>query len=140
MADINRVTLVGRLTRDAELKYTPGGTAVCKFSVAVNRYRKSGEQRAEETSFLDVTVWGRTGEAVARYLTKGRQVAVDGELRQSRWEQDGQPRSRIEIIAASVQLVGGRGAEGAQDTPRRAGGHPDAWSGDEGEFTDDIPF
>jgi single-strand DNA-binding protein len=106
-ADINHVVLVGRLTRDAELKYTANGQAVCKFSIAVNRSRKNGDQWVEEASFFDVTLWGRQGEAVNQYLVKGKQVGSDGELRQDRWEQDGQKRSKVEIVAANLQLLGG---------------------------------
>ena len=103
MADVNHVVLVGRLTRDAELKYTPGGAAVCKFSLAINRRRKNGEEWTEEVNFFDIVLWGRQGEALNQYLVKGKQVAVEGELRQNRWEQDGQPRSKIEIIANNLQ-------------------------------------
>lgn len=107
MADINHVILVGRLTRDAELKYTPSGTAVCNFAIAVNRRKKNGDEWSEEVSFFDVVLWGRQGEAICQYLIKGKQVAIDGELRQNRWEQDGQSRSRIEIVANNLQLLGG---------------------------------
>jgi single-strand DNA-binding protein len=114
-ADINHVVLVGRLTRDAELKYTAGGQAVCKFSIAVNRNKKSGDQWVDEASFFDVTLWGRQGEAVNQYLVKGKQVGIDGELRQDRWEQDGQKRSKVEIVANNLQLLGsGSGGGGGQ--------------------------
>ena len=107
MADINRVILVGRLTRDAELKYTGSGIPVCTFSIAVNRRRKNGETWEDEASFFDIVLWGRMGETLNQYLVKGKQVCVEGELRQNRWEQDGQPRSKVEIIATNFQLVGG---------------------------------
>jgi single-strand DNA-binding protein len=159
MADINHVVLVGRLTRDAELKYTAGGQAVCKFSVAVNRRKKSGEQWVDEASFFDIVLWGRQGETLNQYLLKGKQVGIDGELRQDRWEQDGQNRSKVEIVANNLQLLGGNspggggggsyqgrgpedrpfrseGAAGGGDT-RHAGGR-DSGPGD--GFTDDIPF
>jgi single-strand DNA-binding protein len=106
MADINHVVLVGRLTRDAELKYTANGQAVCKFSIAVNRRKKSGEQWVDEANFFDVVVWGRQGESLNQYLVKGKLIGVDGELRQDRWEQDGQNRSKIEIVANNLQLLG----------------------------------
>ncbi|CEM60897.1 single-stranded DNA-binding protein [Treponema phagedenis] len=106
MADINRVILVGRLTRDAELKYTQGGAAVCKFAVAINRRRKNGEEWVDEVSFFDIVLWGRQGEALNQYLVKGKQVGIEGELRQNRWEQDGQQRSKVEIIATNIQLLG----------------------------------
>jgi single-strand DNA-binding protein len=159
-ADINRVTLVGRLTRDAELKYTANGQAVCKFSVAVNRSRKNGDQWVDEASFFDITLWGRQGEAINQYLVKGKQVGIDGELRQDRWEQDGQNRSKVEIVAANVQLLGGGsgagsgGTSGGGYTERRGGAPsfggdssggtapreaPPQGGGDDG-FADDIPF
>jgi single-strand DNA-binding protein len=155
MADINHVVLVGRLTRDAELKYTAGGQAVCKFSVAVNRRRKNGDQWVDEANFFDVVLWGRQGEALNQYLVKGKVVGVDGELRQDRWEQDGQNRSKVEIVAANIQLLGGGPGSGAPGGPPGGGAgyaerRGDAYGdkpvrdaapqgGDDG-FTDDIPF
>lgn len=107
MADVNHVILIGRLTRDAELKYTSGGMAVCKFAIAVNKRRKNGDQWVDEANFFDIVLWGRSGENLNQYLVKGKQVAVEGELHQNRWEQDGQSRSKIEIMATNVQLLGG---------------------------------
>jgi single-strand DNA-binding protein len=115
MADLNFVTIIGRLTRDAELKYTSGGTAVCKFSIAVNRRRKAGDVWTDEASFFDVVLWGKPGEALNQYLGKGKQVGIDGELRQERWEKDGQNRSRVEIVANSVQLLGGKDGGAARE-------------------------
>jgi single-strand DNA-binding protein len=149
MADINHVVLVGRLTRDAELKYTASGQAVCKFSVAVNRRRKTGDQWVDEANFFDVVLWGRQGEALNQYLVKGKMVGLDGELRQDRWEQDGQNRSRVEIVAANIQLLGGGpgggGSGGAAPGGGSNGGYGDRpgreapTQGDDG-FADDIPF
>ncbi|MDR1419190.1 MAG: single-stranded DNA-binding protein [Treponema sp.] len=107
MADLNHVTLIGRLTRDAELKYTSGGQAVCKFSIAVNRRRKNGDQWEDEPNFFDIVLWGRQGESLNQYLVKGKMIGVDGELRQDRWQQDGQNRSKVEIVANNLQLLGG---------------------------------
>jgi single-strand DNA-binding protein len=112
MIDLNRVVLIGRLTRDAELKYTANGQAVCKFSIAVNRRKKNGEQWVDEANFFDVVVWGRQGESLNQYLVKGKQVGIDGELRQDRWEQDGQNRSKVEVVVNNIQLLGG-GTPGA---------------------------
>ena len=148
MADINHVVLVGRLTRDAELKYTAAGQAVCKFSVAVNRRRKTGDQWVDEPNFFDIVVWGRQGESLNQYLVKGKQVGVDGELRQDRWEQDGQNRSRIEIVANNLQLLGGgTGGAGATGSGNGAPANPSFTNRQEGPsagegdgFTDDIPF
>jgi single-strand DNA-binding protein len=109
MSDINKVTLVGRLTRDAEQSYTQSGYAVLKFSIAVNRRKKQGDQWVDEANFFDVTSWGKQGEAIAPYMTKGQQVAIDGELRQDRWEaQDGLRRSKVYVSANYVQLLGGK--------------------------------
>lgn len=105
--DINHVTVIGRLTRDTELKYTKSGSAVSRLSIASNRSVKNGDNRTEEVSYFDVVLWGKTAENLNQYLTKGKQIAVDGELRQNRWEQDGQKRSKVEIVAMNVQLLGG---------------------------------
>ena len=143
MADLNHVVLIGRLTRDAELKYTSGGQAVCKFSIAVNRRRKAGDQWVDEANFFDIVLWGRQGESLNQYLVKGKLVGVDGELRQDRWEQDGQNRSKVEIVANNIQLLGGGagGSTGATYSP--VGSRMDVdrrdSSGDDG-FSDDIPF
>jgi single-strand DNA-binding protein len=126
MGDINSVILVGRLTRDAELKYIANGQAVCKFSLAVNRRRKQGEQWVDEANFFDVVVWGRQGESLNQYLVKGKLIGVDGELRQDRWEQDGQSRSKVEIIAGKVHLLGG---DGGGQGGREKGVDPWGWEG-----------
>lgn len=144
--DINQVTLIGRLTRDSELKYTQGGTAVCKFAVAVNRGRKNGDQWTDEAHFFDIVVWGRQGEAVHQYLTKGKQIGVLGELRQNRWTNDqGQNRSKVEIHASNIQLLGGKGDIKQGVTPENAhlqngSGSDELFSGGPENFEDDIPF
>jgi len=106
MADLNHVTLIGRLTRDAEMKYTAGGQPVCKFSIAVNRRKKSGDQWEDEANFFDIVLWGKQGESLSQYLVKSKMVGVDGELKQDRWQQDGQNRSKVEVVANYVQLLG----------------------------------
>ncbi len=142
--DINVITLVGRLTRDSELKYTNSGTAICKFSLAVNRKKRQDEQWVEEVSYFDITLWGKLGEAISQYLNKGKQVAVSGELRQNRWEQDGQNRSKVEIVASHVQLLSGDSQASGQgaERPQQGSGKPQqSFQGyDQGEFIDDIPF
>lgn len=155
MADVNHVILIGRLTRDAELKYTSGGMAVCKFAIAVNKRRKQGEEWVEEASFFDIVLWGRSGESLNQYLVKGKQVAVDGELHQNRWEKDGQPQSKVEIQANNVQLLGGGQTNGQERTgaapnsggyqkrPQNANTGGSRANGDESippDFPDDIPF
>ena len=142
MKDLNTVSLVGRLTRDAELRYTNNGMPICNFSIANNYSRKQGDQWTEETSFFDIVLFGRQGEAVSNYLKKGKQVAVQGELRQDRWQQeDGQRRSKVQVIASHLQLLGGRseGSGGQYDSggfEPRSDTAPQAPS----DFEDDVPF
>ena len=134
MADVNHVIIIGRLTRDA-VKHTSGGMAISNFSIAVNRRRKNGEQWVEEASFFDVSLFGKSAEGLAQYLTKGKQVAVEGELRQDRWQQDGQPRSKVTIAANNVQLLGGdKKANGQQS------GYQADYSADGQSFESEIPF
>jgi single-strand DNA-binding protein len=151
MTDINHVILIGRLTRDAELKYTGGGMAVTKMSIAVNRSRKNGDQWTDEVNFFDVVLWGKLGETLNKYLIKGKQVAVDGELRQNRWEQDGQARSKVEIVANNLQLLAGNQGQGAgaaggstqsrgnARTEEEAGPASPSFPAND-NFEDDIPF
>ena len=127
MGDINCVTITGRLTRDAELKSTAGGTAVCKFGVAVNRRTKKGDEWANEASFFDVSLWGRQAETLSRYLTKGKQVGVTGELRQERWRRDGQAQSKVAIVASGVQLFGRADGDGRESRPREGFGGDADW-------------
>ncbi len=145
--DINVVVLVGRLTRDCELKSTPQGTSVCRFSIAVNRRKRTGDRWEDEVSYFDVVLWGRSAETLNPYLQKGRQVSIEGELRQNRWEQDGKTNSKVEVVANNVQLLGGGNQGGAAPTsqpsrsesrvaqPRTDLSGPEAF--DDG---DDIPF
>jgi single-strand DNA-binding protein len=146
MANINRVVLVGNLTRDPELRHTPSGTAVCKLRIAVNTRQKdqaSGEWR-DKPNYFDVTVWGNQGESCAQYLSKGRPVAVDGRLDWREWEQDGQKRQAVEIIADTVQFLGSRGdAEGGnQYIPSSdvSADQSDFVRAGSGAADDDIPF
>ena len=139
MADINQVVLVGRLTRDAELKYTNTGTAVCKMSIAVNRRRKSNDEWINEASFFNIVLWGKIGEAISQYLVKGKQVGVVGELRQNKWEQDGQPRSRVEVVASNIQLLGGRSDASKPEADADESAIPSPAKSKD-DFEDDIPF
>jgi len=144
MADINHVVLIGRLTRDAELKYTAGGQAVCKFSIAVNRRKKNGDQWEDEANFFDIVLWGKQGESLQSYLLKGKMVGVDGELRQDRWQQDGQNRSKVEIIASYIQLLGGGQSGDRQNHQNNSQNQnqqdTQSYQSKDDGFTDDIPF
>ncbi len=145
-SNINRVVLVGNLTRDPELRQTPSGTAVCKLRIAVNTRQKNNEtgEWGDKPNYFDVTVWGNQGESCAQFLSKGRPVAVDGRLDWREWEaQDGQKRQAVEIIADTVQFLGSRG-----DSPGgEAGGNqfvPAGAAAERADFPaaadDDIPF
>jgi single-strand DNA-binding protein len=144
---IAHVTLVGNLTRDPELRQTPGGTSVCQLGVAVNSsYKDSSGQWMEKPNFFDVVVWGTQGENCARYLAKGRQVAVDGRLDQRSWDaQDGTKRSKVEIIADTVMFIGGQGGE-VREPVARGASQPASDSAAQDDFRDidfggdDIPF
>jgi single-strand DNA-binding protein len=144
MASINRVVLVGNLTRDPELRHTPSGTAVCNLRLAVNTRRKDETgQWVDKPNYFDVTVWGNQGERCAQYLSKGRPVAVDGRLEWREWETpEGNKRQAVDVVADSVQFLGSRGdGEGggggyipADATPTPAGDFPSS------PTDDDIPF
>jgi single-strand DNA-binding protein len=142
--NINRVVLVGNLTRDPELRHTPSGTPVCSLRVAVNTRRKDETgQWVDKPNYFDVTVWGQQGENCAQYLAKGRPVAIDGRLEWREWEaQDGSKRQAVEIVADSVQFLGGRmEAEGAGAPAYVPAGA--AAAGDDfppSPADDDIPF
>ncbi|MBL8809399.1 MAG: single-stranded DNA-binding protein [Planctomycetaceae bacterium] len=129
MASFNKVILVGNLTRDPEVRYTPSGTAVCDISLAVNSNwtdRKTNE-RKEEVTFIDVTLWGRTAEIAGEYLTKGRPVLIEGRLQQDRWDdkETGQKRSKLKVVADAMQLLGGRTeGGGGGGAPQGASGRP----------------
>jgi single-strand DNA-binding protein len=110
-SSINRVVLVGNLTRDPELRHTPSGTAVCSLRIAVNSRQKNAAtgEWGEKPNYFDVTVWDKQGENCAQYLSKGRPVAIDGRLDWREWEaQDGTKRQAVQIIADNVQFLGGR--------------------------------
>jgi len=133
MANYNRVILLGNLTRDPELRYTPNGSAVASFSIAVNRRYKVDNEKREETSFFDIVFFGKPAEIIAEYMKKGRPLLVEGRLQQRRWEtDDGQKRSKVEVVGENFQFMGGRD----QDSK------PAASSDSEPpEFDDsDIPF
>lgn len=153
----NQVVLMGNLTRDPELRTTPNGTNVCSFSLALNRsYKAADGSWTEATDFIDVVAWAALGERVAQYLTKGRPALVSGRLQSRSWEQDGNKRSKVEVIAQDVTFLGGGqgqgqgggGAEGS-DAPTKTA--PKAAKkadeevviediGDEPINLDDIPF
>ena len=124
----NNVRLIGRLTRDSELKKTSSGYPVSKFSIAVNKRKKQGDQWIDEAHFFDCILWGKRAESLNQYLLKGVEIAIDGELVQNRWEQDGQKRSKLEININDIKLLGGK--SGKKQEPEN----------NVDEYEDDIPF
>jgi len=133
---LNQVFLLGNLTRDPEVRQTPNGQSVCNFGIALNRSFKRGDTWEEATDFVNCVAWGPLGERVAQYLTKGRRVLVQGSLRSSSWEQDGQKRSKLEVWANDVTFLDGRGGgdEGANPNPSQAAGKSTASK----KKTDDV--
>jgi single-strand DNA-binding protein len=145
MANLNKVLLIGRLTRDPETRTTGTGSTVVAFGLAVNRTytRRDSGERVEETCFVDVEAWGRTGETIARWMRKGRQIFVEGRLKFDSWERDGQRRSKLTVVAETFQFLDGQGAGeggGGQRTPARVGTAPEQTPQDDYGSDDDIPF
>jgi single-strand DNA-binding protein len=127
MASFNKVILMGNLTRDPEVRYTPSGTAVTDIGLAVNRYwfDKQANERREETTFVDVTLWGRQAEVAGEYLAKGRPVLIEGRLHLDSWDdrETGQKRSKLKVIGETMQLLGSRGeGGGGGGAPRPSSG------------------
>jgi len=142
MANINRVVLVGNLTKDPELRHTPSGTPVCSLRIAVNsRRRDETGQWVDKPNYFDVSIFGNQAESSAQYLSKGRPVGIDGRLDWREWEaQDGSKRQAVQIIAESVQFLGGRGDApegGNQFVPTGAGAETADFPA---AADDDIPF
>ena len=153
MASFNRVILLGNVTRDIELRYTPGQTAVTDIGLAVNDRRKnqSGEW-VDETTFVDITLWGRTAEVASEYLSKGSPVLIEGRLKLDTWETDGQKRSKLKVVGDRMQLLGraggggGGGGQRSQAPPRdqseysAPASHGGGGPANDGPPADDIPF
>jgi single-strand DNA-binding protein len=159
MASYNKVFLLGNLTRDPEVRYTPKGSAVADLGIAVNRqYTLDTGEKREEVTFVDVTFWGRTAEVAGEYLKKGRSVFIEGRLQLDTWDdkQSGQKRSKLKVIGEMMQMLGGRpGAGGGGDEPDEAprSSRPSSSSGGSGRSSappksssspepddDEIPF
>ena len=160
MTDLNHVVLIGRLTKDLgtderSFGYVANGQARANVSIAVNRSKKNGDQWTDEVNYFDITIWGKTAENLKPYLTKGKMIAVDGYLKQDRWEKDGQKMSKVTVVANNVQLLGGKGdgtgtaapgapkfqPNNAQASGGFSGGYSSDSYGDTGsDFPEDIPF
>jgi len=125
MANLNKVMLMGNLTRDPEVRYTPKGTAVAELGLAINRvYSAENGEKREETTFVDVTLWGRTAEIAGEYLKKGRPVFIEGRLQLDTWDDKttGQKRSKLKVVGEAMQLMGSRGGGEGGEGPGSGGG------------------
>ena len=156
MANVNKVILIGNLTRDPEVRHTPKGTAVTDIGLAVNRqYASDQGDKREETTFVDITLWGRQAELAGEYLSKGRQVYIEGRLQMDSWEDknSGQKRSKLKVVGETMQFIGGRndGGGGAPSGGGRSNNYSSQGSsgnsGNQGgggsapqDDDDDIPF
>ena len=151
MASFNKVVLVGNVTRDPEVRYIQSGTAVTDLGLAVNDRRKTATgEWVEETTFVDVTLWGRTAEVAGEYVTKGSPLLIEGRLKLDTWEKDGKKNSKLRVVCERMQLLGGKGEGGrAKGRPAAAATSDDFASaprydgGDDGPAAggdDDIPF
>lgn len=149
MASYNRVILVGNLTRDPELRYTPSGTAVSEIGLAVNDRVKRNDQWVDEPTFVDVTLWDRTAEVANEYLSKGSPVLIEGRLKLDTWEKDGQKRSKLRVVANKMQMLSGGGGGGGGSRGGSSGRSDDSDSySEEGHYerapagppNHDIPF
>jgi len=152
MNDLNHVVLIGRLTRDLgdderSFGFVGNGQARANVSIAVNRSKKSGDEWVDEVNYFDITIWGKTAENLKPYLTKGKQLCVEGHLKQDRWEKDGQKQSRITIVADQVWLLGGKSDSsgsnnGAPSFIPANNNLPTENQGNDvgGDYPEDIPF
>lgn len=146
MASFNRVILMGNICRDIELRYIPSGTAVTEITLAVNDRRKSQSgEWVEETTFVDVTLWGRTAEIADQYLGKGSSILVEGRLKLDQWETDGQKRSKLRVVGQTMQMLGGGGGGGGGNQSSRpsnqyANSEAPVGGGESDEGEDEIPF
>jgi single-strand DNA-binding protein len=151
MASFNKVILLGNLTRDPEVRYTPKGTAVTELGMAVNRvYTAENGEKREETTFVDVTLWGRTAEIAGEYLKKGRPVFIEGRLQLDTWDDktSGQKRSKLKVVGEGLQLIGSRPGggggggdeEGGSSAPRSSRPAPPPKAAASAPDDDEIPF
>jgi single-strand DNA-binding protein len=144
MASFNRVILVGNLTRDVDVRFTKTGTPVTDLGLAVNDRVKRNDEWVDETTFVDVTLWGRTAEIAGEYLTKGSPVLIEGRLKLDTWEQEGQKRYKLHVVGERMQMLGGKPGSGGGG-PRRGSSSAEeaiatAGDGPEAPPADDIPF
>jgi single-strand DNA-binding protein len=143
MASFNRVILVGNLTRDVDVRFTKTGTPVTDLGLAVNDRVKRNDEWVDETTFVDVTLWGRTAEVAGEYLSKGSPVLIEGRLKLDTWEQEGQKRYKLHVVGERMQMLGGKPGGGGGGSRRGSSAEEaiaSAGEGSEAPPSDDIPF
>jgi single-strand DNA-binding protein len=144
MASFNKVILIGNLTRDPELRYTPKGMAIAKVGLAVNRkWRSEGDEQKEEVTFIDIDLFGKTAENVGHYMRKGSSMLVEGRLRLDQWDdkQTGQKRSKLAVVGETVQFLGGKSEGGTAPAPRSQPPTTEPTASDTPPAdSDDVPF
>lgn len=144
MASFNRVLLLGNVTRDIEVKHTQSGSAVCEIGLAVNRqwFDKATNQKKEEVTFVDVTLWGRQAEIAGEYLSKGKPVFIEGRLQLETWDdkQTGQKRSKLKVIGETLQLLGSREPGAKREQPAKQEPKQDEFTSYSFAGDDDVPF
>ncbi len=144
-SDLNKAILVGRLTKDPELRYTQSGTAVCSFSVANNRTYVTGGEKKEQVSYFNCVAWAKTGEIIAEYCKKGQRIGIEGRLQQRSWDdQEGKKRYTVEIVVDNFQFLSAprdSAPESAADAPASSGSHEPTPDIDNNPFSDEnVPF
>lgn len=142
MASFNKVILMGNLTRDVELRHVGSGTAVAELGVATTRtwYDKNAGEKKEETTFVDVTLWGRTAEVAAEYLSKGSKVLIEGRLQLDQWEdkETGKKRSKLRVVGESMTMVGSKGGNSGVNSSRNNSQRDE--HDDSGSANEEVPF
>jgi single-strand DNA-binding protein len=141
MASFNKCILIGNLTRDVQLRFTPSGMPVADIGMAMNEKRKQGDEWVDETTFVDVTLWGKTAEVADKYLSKGSPVFIEGKLKLDTWEKDGVKQYKLKVTAERMQLIGSKGDGGGQQRTQSSSSSYSEPS-DDGAMGDDteIPF
>lgn len=142
MASYNRVILMGNVTRDVEVRYTPNGTAVCTVGIATSKPFKQGDQWKEKTTFLDVTCWARNAEVAGEYLRKGSPVFIEGTIELEKWDdkKTGEPRSKVQIVCESLKLLGSKGEGKSKEQPQSQAASSDYGDPKFDGDNDDVPF
>ena len=140
--DLNRVMMIGRLTKDPELKHIPTGTAVTSFSIASNRSNVKNGEKTEQVSYFECIAWGKLGEIIAQYQKKGSLIGLDGRLQQRSWDdKEGKKRYKVEIVVENVQFLGGKSENSIVPKEAVKGFHQQHKSSDDNPFSDDeVPF